>query len=183
MAIEHYEFIDKKLDGTKERVLGATIYLYNKLSAEETNAIRAKLNELVDAVNFSVVPLYEVFALKFKAEGNNDMLNIEVGDIASRYSSVDGVWENAMFNGGDPQDPADYTLLVSTYEPVLFISDGVVNTFELPAGMDAKSLFIDRGMRYKTTPDNPTGEWAQDGTTITLSGAIIAAGKKIYVTP
>lgn len=183
MAIEHYEFIDKKPDGTKERVLGTTIYLYNKLSADETNAIRTKLNELVDAANFSVVPLYEVFGLKFKAEGNIDMLNIEVGDVAHRYSTIDGIWENAVFNGGDPQDPASYTIISAVAEPVLFISDGLVNTFELPLGMRAGSLFIDRGMRYKITPDNPTGEWEQDGTTITLSGAIIAAGKKIYITP
>ena len=183
MAIEHYEFIDKKPDGTKERVLGATIYLYNKLSADETNAIRAKLNELVDAVNFSVIPLYEVFALKFKGEGNTDMLTIEVGDVATRYSVTDGLWENAIFNGGDPQDPASYTVIAASFEPVLFISDGIVNTFELPAGMAAQSLFIDRGLRYKITDTNPTGEWEQDGTTITLSGAIIAAGRKIYITP
>lgn len=181
--ISQFEFIDKKPDGTKERVLGTTIYLYNKLSADEVNAIRAKLNELVDAANFSVIPLYGVFALKFKGEGNTDMLTIEVGDVAHRYSTIDGIWENAVFNGGDPQNPANYTLLSPPFEPVLFISDGLVNTFELPLGMTAKSLFVDRGMRYKTTPDNPTGEWEQTGTTITLSGAVIAAGRKIYVTP
>lgn len=181
--ISYFEFIDKKPDGTKERVLGTTIYLYNKLSADETNAIRAKLNELVDAANFSIIPLYEVFALKFKGEGNIDMLTIEVGDVATRYSTIDGLWENAIFNGGDPQDPANYTILTLGPDPVLFISDGVVNTFELPAGMTAGSLFIDRGMRYKVTANNPAGEWDQDGTTITLSGAVIAAGKKIYVTP
>lgn len=181
--ISYFEFIDKKPDGTKERVLGTTIYLYNKLSADEANAIRTKLNELVDAVNFSVIPLYEVFALKFKGEGNIDMSNIEVGDVATRYSTIDGVWENAVFNGGDPQDPASYTVIAASFEPVLFISDGIVNTFELPPGMTAQNLFIDRGLRYKTTLDNPTGEWGQDGTTITLSGAIIAAGRKIYITP
>ena len=181
--IQHYEFIDKKPDGTKERVLGTTIYLYNKLSADETNNIRAKLNELVDAANFSVVPLYEVFALKFKGAGNLDMLNIEVGDIATRYSTIDGIWENAEFNGGDPQDPANYTLVSSVFEPVLFVSDGLVNTFELPAGMRAGSLFVDRGMKYKATADNPTGEWEQSGTTVEILGAILAAGRKVYITP
>lgn len=183
MAIEHYEFINKKPDGTKERVLGKIIYLYNTLSADETNNIRAKLNELVDAANFSVIPLYEVFALKFKGEGNLDMLTIEVGDIATRYSTDDGIWENAEFNGGDPQDPLNYTLLPAGPKPVLFISDGLVNTFELPAGMTAGSLFIDRGMRYMVTEDNPLGEWEQEGTIITIVGAILAAGRKIYVTP
>lgn len=180
--IQPYEFIDKKPDGTKGRVLGTTIYLYNKLSADETNNIRAKLNELVDAANFSVIPLYEVFALKFKGAGNLDMLNIEVGDIATRYSTIDGLWENAEFNGGDPQNPANYTLIVPSFEPVLFISNGLTNSFELPLGMRAQSLHIDRGMRYKVTTDNPAGEWDQSGTTIEIMGAILAAGKKIYIT-
>jgi len=180
--IQYYEFIDAKPDGTKERVLGATIYLYNKLSADETNAIKDKLNELVDAANFSIVPLYEVFGLKFKGAGNEDMLNIEAGDIAHRYSTVSGVFENARFNGGDPQDAANYTLIDGGVEPVLFVSDGITNVFELPIGAFAKSLFIDRGVRYKITDDYPTGEWDQDGTTITIAGATLAAGKKIYIT-
>lgn len=181
--ISYFEFIDKKPDGTKERVLGTTIYLYNKLSADETNAIRAKLNELVDAANFSVVPLYEVFALKFKGAGNLDMLNIEVGDIATRYSTTDGIWENAEFNGGDPQDPANYTLLPSKPEPVLFVTTGASNSFTLPTGMLAGSLFIDRGLKYKITADNPTGEWEQVGADVVVTGATLAAGRKVYITP
>jgi len=180
--IQQYEFIDKKPDGYKERVLGATIFLYNKLSAEETNNFKDKINELVDAANFSLVPLYEVFALKFKGEGNEDMLNIEAGDIAHRYSTVDGTWENARFNGGDSQDPNDYTPLSGSFEPILLISDGITNDFELPPGAIAKNLFVDRGLKYKITDDYPTGEWEQDGTTITIAGTTLAAGRKIYIT-
>ena len=179
MAIEHYEFIDKKPDGTKERVLGTTIYLYNKLSADETNAIRAKLNELVDAVNFEVVPLYEAFSLKFKGEDNIDMLTIEVGDVAHRYSTIDGIWENAVFNGGDPQDPASYTRIEATKpDPELFtaVATGANQTFELPSGFTAGSVLKSKGELYKGT------EWTQIGATLTIL-INVNAGNTIYVKP
>lgn len=184
--IAHYEFIDGKpgpgpLTGLKERQLGATTYLYNKLSADETNNIRTKLNELADAANFVSVPLYGEYGLKFKGVDNVDMLTIEPGDIAHRYSAA-GIEENARFNGGDPQDPANYTAL-ATFEPIMFISDGLTNEFELPVGMKAGHVFIDRGMRYKITDGYPTGEWDQEDRIVELAGAIIAAGKKVYITP
>lgn len=172
--IAPYEFIDGKPGtGLKERVLGPTIFLYNKLSADETNNIRAKLNELVEAANLSTIPLYPDFALKFKADGNTDLSIIETGDIVHGWFDDGILWQNARYNGGDPLLKASYTNLD---EPQLFISDGSTNSFEVPAGFTANSLFIDRGMRYKTT------EWGQIGTTITLVGAVIAAGKKVYIT-
>lgn len=185
--IAHYEFIDGKpgpgpLEGLKERVLGATVQVYNKLSADETNNIKFKLDELVDAVNVSVIPLYGVYALKFKGEGNTNMQAIEAGDIAHRYSD-DGIEENARFNGGDPQDPADYTAVSNSFEPVLFVSTGASNDFELPAGMMAGQVFLDRGLRYKITVANPAGEWDQAGNTVTLAGATLASGRKVYITP
>jgi hypothetical protein len=180
--IAYYAFIDGKPGtGLKERQLSSTVQLYNKLSAEETNAFLTKINEIIDALNFSSVPLYEVFALKFKGEDNEDLQNIEAGDIATRYSSVTGVWENALFLGGEPQDPENYENLPGR-EPLLFTSTGSSNNFTLPAGFIANNLFIDRGLRYKVTTANPAGEWSQTGTTVTLSGATIAAGKKIYIT-
>lgn len=172
--IAYYEFIDGKPGtGLKERVLGPTIFLYNKLSADETNNIRAKLNELVDAANFSPVPLFGVFGLKFKGDGNTDILNLETGDIAHVFFSDGIIWENARYNGGDPTLKASYTNLD---EPLLFISDGATNSFEVPEGFTANNLFIDRGMRYKFT------EWNQVGSTVTLVGAIIAINKKVYIT-
>lgn len=173
--INHYEFIDRKPDGTKERKLGAITQLYNKLSAEETNNIRAKLNELVDAANFSSIPLYSVFGLKFKGPGNTNTLIIELGDIAHRYSAS-GIIENARFNGGDPQDPENYTIIVADFEPMLFISNGISNEFELVPGMKAQSLFLDRGLKYKVL------EWGQNDTTVEILGPILIAGRKIYIT-
>lgn len=177
MAIQYYEFIDKKPDGTKERVLGPTVQLYNKLSAEETNAIRAKLNELVDAANFSPVPLYEAFVLKFKGQDNTDLLNFEAGDVASRYSTVDGIWENALFNGGDPQDPASYTRIYELKpEPVLHVAPitGVNQIFVAP--FQAGSVLKSKGELYKGS------EWTQSGDEITIL-VNVDAGNSIYIKP
>lgn len=49
--IDLFQFIDKNVDGDKERLTGATVQLYNKLSAEEANLIRDKLNEIIISVN------------------------------------------------------------------------------------------------------------------------------------
>jgi len=170
--IEPYEFIDAKPDGTKERQLGPTVLLYNKLSAEETNNIRAKLNELVDAANFSPIPLYEVFALKFKGEDNTDMLNIEAGDIAHRYSTVDGIWENARFNGGDPQDPANYTTVDGPFtSKIQFTADGITDTFDVLTASKVVAVFWNGALV-------DDADWLQTDTEIALT-FVPAAGDKI----
>jgi len=175
--MEHFEFIDHNSAGLKERLLGATIQLYNKLSADETNNIRTKLNELVDAVNATGVPLYEVFALKFKGSGNTDMASIEVGDIAKRYSTVDGIWENAMYNGGDPQDQASYTLLdLPKPEPVLYtaVATGTNQTFA--CAFEPGSVLKSKGELFKTT------EWTYDGADVTII-VNVNTGNTIYLKP
>jgi len=178
--MDHYEFIDSKpgSGGLKERLLGPTIFLYNKLSAEETNNIRAKLNELVDAVNDLAAPLFPIFALKFKGEGNVIAGQLEAGDIVHGFYASGIIWDNAVYNGGDPLDKANYTRLGSNFEPELFTSSGSSNVFNLiQSGMIVSNLYLDRGMRYKLT------EWTQAGGSITILGATLAAGRKIYVTP
>jgi len=176
--IAHYEFIDGKYEsGLKERKLGATTYLYNKLSAEETNNIRAKLNELVDAANFSSIPLYGQFGLKFKGDGNVDMLNLEAGDIAHRYTTA-GVIENARYNGGDPEDPASYTIISAKPDPVLFNApvSGPDQIFTLPLGFNAGSVLVSRGEIFKTT------EWEQNDDELKIL-IDIDAGNSVYVKP
>ena len=176
--MDHYEFIDHNGAGLKERLLGATIMLYNKLSADETNNIRAKLNELVDAVNATGVPLYEVFALKFKGLGNTDMSSIEVGDIATRYSTVDGIWENAVYNGGgDTQDPANYTLLdLPKPEPILHtaVATGINQTFA--CAFEPGMVFKSKGPLYKDV------DWTYDGADVTILGNV-NTGNTIYIIP
>lgn len=170
--INYFEFIDAKEDGTKERQLGAVVMLYNKLSAEETNSIRVKLNELVDAANFSPVPLYSQFGLKFKGEDNTDMLNIEAGDIAHRYSTVDGIWENARFNGGDDQDPASYTRIENTVFPkIQFTADGTQTDFDLDTLVLAKAVFWNGALL-------DDADWSQTANILTLTFTP-AAGDKI----
>lgn len=178
--MQHFEFIDSKpgSGGLKERLLGATIELYNKLSAEETNNIRSKLNELVDAINSVGVPLFPLFALKFKGEGNLSPTVLETGDIVHGFYASGIIWDNAVYNGGDPLDKANYTRIVDSFEPEFFTSTGASNLFSLAqAGLKVQNLFLDRGMRYKDT------EWEQSGNEIELLGATLASGRKIYVTP
>lgn len=174
--IDNYEFIDKNPAGLKERYLNGVVQLLNKLSAEEANNFRAKLNEVIARVNISDVPLFDTFSLKFKGEGNTDLLAIEVGDIAQRYNTGAGVWGNAIFNGGDPQDEANYTNIVPSYEPQYFVASGSSNIFTLPVGMVAQNLFLDRGLRYKGL------EWSQEGNEVEVLGAVLTAGRKIYIT-
>ncbi len=176
--IEHYEFIDVNGSGEKERVLSATVQLYNKLSADETNNFRGKLNEVIDAINATGVPLYPLFALKFKGEGNLDVTSFEVGDIVHGFYSAGIIWDNAVYNGGDTNDKNNYTRIVDTFEPELFVSSGASNSFSLvQPGMKVHNLFLDRSMRYKFI------EWDQSGDEIEITGPLLAAGRKIYVTP
>jgi hypothetical protein len=112
--IEHFEFIDTNEDGEKERQLGATTQLYNKLSAEEANRIRSKFNELIAAANFSGIPLFPLFALKFKGEGNLFTETLEAGDIVHGFYDEFTIWDNAKYLGGDPTDKANYLQIVTS---------------------------------------------------------------------
>ena len=175
--IQDYEFIDINGDGEKERQTGATVQLYNKLSAEETNNFKDKLNEVIAAVNFNAIPLFPQFILKFKGPGNLDNFNLEPGDIVHGFYDADTIWDNATYDGGDPEDKENYTRILSTFEPIIFTSTGSSNVFALTPGMKANNVFIDRGVRYFGT------EWDQVGDNVEIQGATLAAGKKIYVTP
>lgn len=111
--INDFEFIDANGDGEKERQLGATVQLYNKLSADEANRIRSKFNELIDAANSSGIPLFPLFALKFKGEGNLLTETLEAGDIVHGFYDAFTIWDNAVYNGGDPTDKANYTQITT----------------------------------------------------------------------
>lgn len=126
-----FEFIDKNVDGDKERLTGATVQLYNKLSAEEANLLRDKLNETIIAVNTIAVPLYPDFQLKYKAEGNTDLSSLEIGDIVGGFYDADTVWDLAIYNGGDPTVKSNYTQLdgskKSAFNEFKFIQKGFGN--------------------------------------------------------
>jgi hypothetical protein len=57
-----------------------------------------------------------------------------------------------------------------------FISDGLTNDFTLPTGAVVQVLYLDRGPKIKTR-----GEWSQTATTLSITGAILVAGRKIDV--
>ncbi len=180
--IDHYEFINSKpgSGGLKERLLGSTIELYNKLSAEETNNIRAKLNELVDQVNRLAPPLFPVFALKFKGEGNIDTEALEVGDIVHGFYSAGVIWDNAVYNGGDPSNKANYTNLGSGGEAPQIL-DGIIGvtagfavgqqTFELPVGAKCVDVYLSHAKQYLTTDNNAAlvNRWEQVGDDVIIT--------------
>jgi len=107
--IEPYEFIDANLSGEKEAKTTANTELFNKLSAEETNRFRTKLNETISAVNATAIPLFPDFKLKYKAEGNTAPSTFEVGDIVGGFYDESTVWDLAIYNGGDVNDKLNYT--------------------------------------------------------------------------
>lgn len=179
--INYYEFIDGKPgSGLKERVLGPTVFLYNKLSADETNNIRAKLNELVDVANFISIPLFSEYGLKLKGDGNTNLTVLEAGDIAHRYfdNGTNAIEELARFNGGDPGDPASYTPISGKPDPDLQFAtvDGPNQVFILPDGFIAGSVLVSRGEIFKDT------EWEQNGNELTIL-IDIYTGNSIYTKP
>jgi hypothetical protein len=100
--IANYEFIDANPAGEKERKLTATTELYNKLSAEETNNFKDKLNEVIGKVNeVSGLAPFNTFKFLQKGFGNIDLNNFQIGDIFSGWSN-DGLirYTEARWLGG-----------------------------------------------------------------------------------
>lgn len=167
--IAPYNFIDGNLAGEKEKKLTATTELYNKLSAEETNNIRTKLNELVDAANLQLVPLYGDFRLLYKAAGNLDQLTLEVGDIVGSFLG------NFYYIGGDVNNIASYEKIPNTQvDSIRFAGAG--QTYNLPIGATAIKGWINDGVQHLEQVGFET-----DLNTITQAG-IAVTFKKIITT-
>jgi hypothetical protein len=86
----------------------------------------------------------------------------------------------ADWNEADPNSdsfiankPANIGSFTGIYEQS-FVSDGITNDFLLPTGAKVQVLYLDRGPKIKTR-----GEWSQLDTTLTITGALLAAGRKI----
>jgi hypothetical protein len=71
--------------------------------------------------------------------------------------------------------PANIGAFSGIYEQS-FISDGLTNNFTLPTGAVVQVLYLDRGPKIKTR-----GEWSQTATTLSITGAVLVAGRKIDV--
>lgn len=179
MSVSHYEFDNANASGDKEAVIVPNIpTLINKLSANETNNIRDKLNELADAT-LAITPIqYLELRLKFKGEGNTGD-NLQVGDIVHGFKDATTIWNNARYEGGDPNNRDNYTPLYDPMlEPILVtaVSTGPNQNFILPVGFQAGSVLKSKGELYKGT------EWTQTDDTVTIL-ININAGNTIYFKP
>ena len=115
--ILHYEFIDANGLGYKERRLTYSTELFNKISAQEVNNLKDKVNEVVDSVNAIVSAdiLSTAASFKFiqKGFGNIDLINVEIGDIFCGWKN-DGTerWIEAKYEGGLLTNSDNFTPLL-----------------------------------------------------------------------
>lgn len=173
--IQPYIFINGNVSGEKERKLSSTTELYNKLSAEETNNIRLKLNELVDGVNSFSVPLFPKLKLLYKASGNLNQLSFEIGDIVGGYNG------EYYYNGGDVNNIVNYTKRPSiALDFSRFVPTGQVCA--LPIGAIAISATIDGYVQYPEQAGFETdlNTFTQTGNDVTFK-TTIEIGSQILI--
>jgi hypothetical protein len=181
--INHYEFDNANLDGDKEAVIIPNPpTLINKLSANETNNFKDKINEVIDAINPLSPIQYLELRLKFKGVVGgtpNTGPGLQVGDIVHGFADANTIWTNARYEWGDINNRANYTPL---YEPKpapqLFtaLTTGINQTFILNPVFVAGSVLKSKGELFKTT------EWTQTGDVITIL-VNTNTGNSIYVKP
>lgn len=178
-----YNFDNANGAGDKEAVIVPNVPTrVNKLSANETNGIRDKINEIIPFVNGSKPTPYLTLALIAKGEQGgvaNTGAGLEVGDIVQGFKEIGVFWESAKYLGGDPTDRNNYELTTPVkFEPEIFIASatGINQIFILPQGFKASEVYKSRGLLYKGS------EWAQsdDALTILIN---TTTGNTIYVTP
>ena len=158
--IDYYEFDNANVDGDKEAVIIPNPpTLVNKLSAAETNGMKDKINEIVDAVNPMTPISFLELRLKFKGNGNT-LSTLQVGDIVHGFADADTIWTNAVYNGGDVNDRENYT---EVEVPVTqFIASGSDDTYDTETITKIKAVFWNGALLN----DN---DWTQTGTEFTLT--------------
>jgi len=182
--IDLYQFDNANLDGDKEAVIVPNIpTLINKLSANETNNIKDKLNELITASDPYISPVaYLELRLRFKGEVGgipNTLPILQVGDVVQGFKENGFLWDNAYYNGGDINDRNNYTpISPAKFEPQLFVATatGLGQTFILPIGFEVGSVLKSKGELYKGT------EWTQTSDVLTIL-INVTTGNTIYVKP
>lgn len=111
--IDLYQFDNANAEGDKEAVVFPNQpTLINKLSANEANRIKDKLNEIIEAIPDGVadtVVAYPILALRFKGEGNT-LPTIQVGDRVQGMADSETLWLDATYNGGDVTNRSNYTV-------------------------------------------------------------------------
>lgn len=178
--IQPYDFDNANTEGDKEAVVVPNVpTLVNKLSANETNGIRDKINEIITFVNPAVSPIqFLELRLKFKGEGNTAD-ELQIGDIVHGFKAAGEIWDNAIYEGGDINDRGNYTpVLEHKPDPVLLtaIASGLNQNFDVPLGFVARSVLKSRGELFKGS------EWSQLGTVVTIL-VNVNVGNSIYIKP
>lgn len=182
--ISLYQFDNANLGGNKEAVIVPAVpTLINKLSANETNNIKAKINEIITVGqnNFTNIAYLEL-RLKFKGVVGgvpNVLATLQPGDIVHGFADANTIWANARYEGGDVNNRANYTPIYDPKPaPLLFtaLSTGLGQTFILPLGFKVGSVLKSKGELFIGT------EWQQVDDILTI---IINAntGNSIYVKP
>lgn len=182
--ISLYEFDNANVDGDKEAVIVPNVpTLVNKLSANETNNIKDKLNEIIGVANPTITPiLFLELRLKFKGEVGgvpNTLPTLQAGDIVHGFADVDTIWTNAIYNGGDINDRANYTpLYEGKPDPILIVATatGLGQTFILDPGYKVGSVLKSKGELYKGP------EWTQTADVLTII-INVTSGNTIYIKP
>lgn len=182
--ISLYAFDNANLDGDKEAVIVPAVpTLVNKLSANEANGIKDKLNEIITLGqnNFTNIAYLEL-RLKFKGVVGgvpNELPTLQVGDIVHGFADETTIWTNARYEGGDINDRASYTPLYDGKpDPVLIVATatGTNQTFELPNGFLVGSVLKSKGELYKGI------EWSQTADIVTIIINVVT-GNTLYFKP
>jgi len=182
--INLYEFDNANLDGDKEAVIVPNIpTLINKLSANEANGIKDKINEIIEATNPISSPIaFLELRLKFKGELAglpNTLPSLQAGDVVHGFKELGFIWDNAYYNGGDINDRGSYTPIEpAKFEPYLVnaVATGTMQQFILPVGLVAGTVLKSRGELYKGS------EWMQTADVLTII-VNVNIGNTIYVKP
>ena len=179
-----YQFDNANTLGDKEAVIVPNVpTLVNKLSANETNNIRDKLNELIDLANPVLNPIaYLDLRLSLKGAVNgvaNTLPTLQAGDRVHGFADANTVWQDAVYNGGDVNDRANYTPQTTTKpDPILRTAPitGLGQTFIIPVGFKVGTVLKSKGELFKGS------EWSQTADVLTI---IINAntGNSIYIKP
>ena len=182
--ISLYQFDNANLDGDKEAVVVPAVpTLVNKLSANEANGIKDKLNEIIKVGQKSFTNIaYLELRLKFKGVVGgvpNELPTLQVGDIVHGFADANTIWTNAIYEGGDINDRASYTPLYDGKpDPILIVATatGPNQTFILPNGFKVGSVLKSKGELYKGT------EWTQTDDVLTVL-ITVTTGNTIYIKP
>jgi hypothetical protein len=174
--IVDYEFDNANLNGDKEAVIVPNVpTLVNKLSANETNNIRDKINEVVAFVNLSAPDnsVVDFLDLKLKMKGEqaglpNALPTLQIGDVVHGFSSAGVVWSNAYYLGGDVTDRNNYEVVNDPIKKTDFLTHSVVETganISIPIKANGASLYLlqpgvtsVKGFNLSEITGNPSAE-------------------------